>query len=68
LATRIIRKDSHQFQSVAEMADRDTTLPTAPCAECEGTNVFQVEGGETICCVDCRALLTLVYEKVALDS
>ena len=43
--------------------DYDTAYPTAPCAGC-GSLVFQIEGGEDLCCPHCRARLRLAYTAV----
>lgn len=42
----------------------DTTLPTAPCAACEKTDVYQIEGSEDLICTACHSLLALEYDKV----
>lgn len=47
--------------------ERDTTLPTAPCASCESIEVFQIQdpaavgfGNENpLVCLTCGSLLTL---------
>ncbi len=43
----------------------DACSPTAPCAKCQGIRVYQLSGGETLFCLDCRTLLKLGYENVA---
>ena len=43
----------------------DACSPTAPCAKCQGINVYQISGGEILFCLDCRSLLKLGYENVA---
>ncbi len=67
LATHAIRNDSHRINSVAEMADRDTTLPTAPCASCEKTDVLQIEGTNDLYCISCCSILALEYEKIVAN-
>ena len=44
--------------------DRDSCSPTAPCAKCQGINVYQISGGEALLCLDCRSLLKITYENV----
>ena len=48
--------------------ERDTTVPTAPCAGCESTEVFQLRDTHTagagdedpLVCLTCGSLLTLI--------
>ncbi|MBZ5553593.1 MAG: hypothetical protein LAO21_12790 [Acidobacteriia bacterium] len=50
------------------VGERDTTLPTAPCAGCESIEVFQVRDTDTagagdenpLVCLTCGSLLTLI--------
>lgn len=65
LATDLVRKQPDW--SIEPPSDRDTSLPMAPCAECEGTSVFQVGEGPELFCADCRTVLTLRFEKVVAD-
>jgi hypothetical protein len=53
-----------RLQVVEPEGARDTTLPTAPCVECGGHAVFQIEGSDKLYCLQCRSVLSLEYENI----
>ena len=61
LATKVTGKREGPFEVPA---DRDTSLPMAPCAACGKADVFQEEGAPGLVCASCHSLLALEYEKV----
>jgi len=65
LATKLLGKSD---ESVKSPADRDTSLPMAPCAFCGKADVYALQGHKELVCVSCHSLLALEYEKIVSDG
>jgi hypothetical protein len=66
LGTRLLPQELPPVEDAPE--EYDTSFPTARCAGCGDFRVFQIEGRDTLYCVQCRSVLQLEYTGIQVYS